>query len=126
MAETDDTSDAVELAMTAGLPYARRARVEGGALIWPSLDDFEVQSEIRSAKKNGTLLGALVNYITPSIDGDDIVLDIRLTGAQTRLVPVKGYFDVILSDPGPEDARAIPALSGKIKVGTLVTGVPDA
>lgn len=120
------TSDPVDLAMTAGLPYRRRFRVTGAAVVWPTVPDFEVRSQIRAGKDETTeLLYNLAQHITPSIDVDDIVLDLELTGAQTRLVPHKGYYDMIISDPGVTDARAIPVSYGKIKVGLLVTAAVD-
>ena len=120
------TNSSVELAMTAGLPYRRRIRVTGATSMWPTLDDFEVRSQIRAGRDvNSQFLHDLGQYITPSIEGDDIILTLELTGAQTRLLPVKGNYDVIISDPGVDDAKALPALSGKIKVGQLITGPAD-
>lgn len=120
------TSEPVDLVMTAGLPYRRRFRMGGVAAIWPTLPEFEVRSQIRAGKDETTeLLYNLAQHITPSIDGVDIVLDLVLTGADTRVIPKKGYYDIIVSDPGVTDQRAIPASSGKIKVGLLVTAAVD-
>lgn len=119
------TSTPVALEMTAGLPYSRRFRVQDGKLVWPTLDTFEVRSQIRKRKTpTSELLGALTPFLTPSYDEDDIVVDLELTGAQTREV-VGGYYDIIISDVGTTDARAIPIASGKVKVGTLVTEAAD-
>lgn len=124
MAESGNTS--VELAMTAGLPYARRFRVQGGKLVWSNLDQMEVRSQIRQRKTpTSPLVGALTPFLTASYEGDDILIDLELTGAQTRAM-VKGYYDIIISDVGTTDARALPVASGKVKVSTLVTEAADA
>lgn len=118
-------ADSVELSLTAGLPYSRRARVIGAANIWSAVDQFEVRSQVRAGKTESSLfLFDLRPYLTPTIDGEDIVIDLVLTGHDTRLVP-KGYYDIIISDPGETDARALPVLSGKIKVNLLVTAATD-
>lgn len=118
--------ESVTLAMTAGLPYHRRVRVMNGKALWPTLDSFEVRSQIREGKTEATaLLGVLTPYLTKSFDGVDIVVDIDLTGEQTREIPISGSYDIVISDPGPEDARAFPILAGKIKVKALVTAATD-
>lgn len=115
----------VDLELTSGLPYSRVVRVTGGTSIWPTLGDFEVRSQIRSGpSEDSTLLGSLMPYITPSIDGLDILVTIDMTGAETYNVPT-GYYDIVLSDIGTTDVRAIPVLSGKVKVGSLTTAASD-
>ena len=120
------TSTPVELAMTAGLPYKRRFVVVGGASVWATVGQFEVRSQMRAGRDvNSEFLYDLAQHITPSVVGADIVLDLSLTGAQTRGVPAKGNYDIIVSDPGVTDARAIPVVNGKVKVGQLVTAAGD-
>lgn len=124
MAESGNTS--VELAMTAGLPYSRRFRITNGKSVWPTLDLLEVRSQVRVRKQpTSALVGALTPFLTPSYDGDDIVIDLELTGAQTRTM-IKGYYDIVVSDVGATDERALSIASGKVKVGTLVTEAADA
>lgn len=119
------TGSMVDLMLTAGLPFSRRVRVSGGANIWSTLVDFEVRSQIRrEADSTSELLGSLIPYITPSIDGADIVLDIEMSGSQTRIIP-EGYFDIVISDPGSTDLRAISVLTGRIKLSNLITAVSD-
>ena len=123
--EASKIDSLVDLIITAGLPFGRRVRVSGGTNVWPTLVDFEVRSQIRREPNSiSELLGDLRPYITPSIDGVDIVLDIEMSGAQTRLIP-EGYFDIVISDPGSTDTRAISVLTGRIKIKTLVTAVTD-
>lgn len=120
-----ESTTPVDLVLTAGLPYSRKIRVTGGTGVWPTLGDFEVRSQIRREQdSNSALLGDLKPYLTPSIDGLDIVLDLVLSGAQTKTIP-SGYYDIVLSDPGAVDARAISVLSGQVKVKTLVTAMSD-
>lgn len=118
----------VDLEMTAGLPYTRRVRVTGAALVWPDTDSFEVRSQFRAGKTPDTaLIADLGQFLTSSVQAGDIVIDIALSGADTRaLLPnLKGYYDIVISDPGIEDLRALPILSGRVKLGTLVTGASD-
>lgn len=110
------------LDIVGGLPYQRQIRIKNGTSIFPVLSQLEVKSQVRVAPDmDSTLRYTLTPHITPSIDGADIVLDLALTGQDTRLMP-SGYYDIILSDPGAVDLRAIRVLGGKIKVHPLVTG----
>lgn len=115
----------VELGITAGLPYSRRFRVHDGTNIWPTLDDFEVRSHVRAGKTSLTpLLTDLTPFLVPTLDGTDIVVDLKLTGAETRTL-LKGFFDIVISDKGDVDARALPIASGRVKIGSLVTAASD-
>lgn len=110
------------LDITGGLPYNRRVRVVNGAITWPTIDDFEVASEIRvSADKGAKLKGSLTPFIESSVEEDDILLDIRLSGAQTRTLP-NGFYDIVISDVGSADHRSIRVLKGRVNVTPLVTG----
>lgn len=118
-------STPVELSMVAGLPYQRRFRIVSGAKIWPDLETFEVKSQIRLRKTvDSELLKELTPFLTSAFDGDDITVDLILTGEQTRSM-VKGYYDIVISDVGTVDARAMTIASGKVKVGTTVTAASD-
>lgn len=120
-----DGSTPVDLEVTAGLPYARRFRVTGATSIWPVLETVEVRSQVRSKKTVASpLVFDLTPYLTRSTDAGDIVIDLELTGAETRTL-VKGYYDIILSDAGIEDARAISIAAGQVKVSVLVTAASD-
>lgn len=113
------------LEITGGLPYNRLIRVKNAALTWPEEEDFEVRSQIRvSPSPKATLKGALTPFITKSIEGDDIVLEMNLTGAQTSVLP-GGYYDIVISDVGSTDSRGIRVLKGKITVDHTVTGGGD-
>lgn len=111
--------------ITAGLPYSRTIKIKEGTNTWPTLDDFEVKSELRKGKTDTTpLILNLAPFISKDIDETtgDIVLTFSATGAQTRTFQ-KGNFDIIVSDVGVEDARAVPAVTGgKFVVRRLTTG----
>lgn len=115
----------VDLELVAGLPYARRFRVTGAASIWPTVESFEIRSHIREGRNENTpLVGRLDLFLTSTIEGQDVVVDLTLTGEQTRSI-VKGFYDIIISDPGTEDARALSISSGKVKVSYLRTAATD-
>lgn len=114
--------DDTPLNINAGLPYNRRIRIKGAAKTWPSLDDFEVRCQLRvSASAKSRLKQTLSSYFLPSIDGEDIVLDLKLTGANTRVLP-SGYYSVVVSDKGSIDERAIEVLRGHLRVRPMATG----
>ena len=130
------TSTPVDLRMRAGLPYGRRFRMQDGKNTWANLADFEVRCQVRQGKTDDSLfLFNLTPYLTPSYDVNDIVVDLVMTGADTREarsailllteVAAVGNYDLIISDVGVEDARAIPLASGKVKIDTLVTAAAD-
>lgn len=119
------TGEPTDLEMTAGLPYGIRFTVPGRAAVWPTRESFEIRSDIRVGKTEATpLAGRLVDYITAVVEGPDIIVTVRLSGAQTRVV-AKGYYDIVLSDPGVEDERALCIAHGKVKVDYLRTAAAN-
>lgn len=122
-------STATPLVVTAGLPYKRRFRVVGAKAIWPTLAEVEVRAHVRAGRQPTTaLLVDLRPYLTLSSDVgiavNDILGELTMTGQQTRTL-VSGYYDVVLSDVGAVDARAVRVLFGEFAVQTLVTGAVD-
>lgn len=117
-------AETIEVLVTGGLPYGRRIRFEGviNNDLWPDLNSLEVRSELRVGKAYTTaLIKDLRPYLTPVIEGSDLVVELNWTGADTREL-VNGYFDIIVSDPGPEDARALRVGPFKVKVKSTTTG----
>lgn len=111
----------VPLEMVAGLPYAIRFRVTGVTAIWPTLDLLEVRGQVRKKDDPASpLVGNLTPYLVATIDGTDILVTLRLNGAQTRTM-AKGYYDIVISDVGPDDDRALPVSKGPLVLDTLVT-----
>ena len=119
------TRQPIDLIIRAGLPYRRRARVTGAANIWPTSSDFEVRCQVRvSPDARSTLKATLTPFLTGTIDGEDVLVDLEMTGQQTRNLP-GGYYDIVLSDLGVGDARAMTILFGQLKIQPLVTSASD-
>jgi len=120
------SSTPVDLVMTAGLPYNRRVRVLNAKNVWGESSLFEVRSQIRASRlSTSELLYDLGFHLVSTYDGIDILIELSLTGDQTRKLPKKGFYDMVISDVGKEDARAVPVLFGKVKVGSLITSAND-
>lgn len=121
LALTEALVTGLVLSIRSGLPFARRVRVTDGKNIWPSLTDFEARMQIRSSRDSESVLKFdFTSYLVKSFDNNDILIDWNLTGAQTRELP-SGYFDLILSDVGTTDSRAIQALQGYFQILSTVT-----
>lgn len=108
--------------MHAGIPFARVIRVTDGKNVWGDLDDFEVRCQLRKGKS--TTSGLILNlhdYMTVDFGGDDIVITWTMTGAEVRVFDANGYYDLILSDTGTTDARAIRVLDGQVHVRNTIT-----
>jgi hypothetical protein len=116
---------ATNIELVAGEPFSRIIRVTGAAAIWPTTDDFEVRSEARSGPaQQCRLMADLSVYLTPSIDGEDVVVTVTMTGEQTRglcRTAKNAYYDMFLSDVGPDDARAFKIQYGQVLVDPNIT-----
>lgn len=113
-----------DLRLVGGRPLALRARVPGGKAIWSDLADCEVQGQIRATVNSPAVAFDLTPHLTVAYDGLDVVVDVVLTGADTRSLAASarhGVYDVFLSDVGAVDARAIQLLHGTVAVTTPVT-----
>lgn len=112
-----------DLTMTRGLPFRRSVRIVDGTSLWPTLDDFEVRMQARTGQgETYPLVLDFTPHLTPSVDGADIVVDISLTGEETRaLAESQGYYDMLVSDVGVVDEEAIKALDGRLTIGPTVT-----
>lgn len=111
----------VPLDVTGGLPYGRNFRVTDGVDIWPDVDSFEVRGQIRQKDKyTAPLVADLTPYLTGEIDGNDIVIKLVMTGAVTRTLG-KGAYDILISDPGVEDAKALRVSEGPFNYDHVLT-----
>lgn len=111
------------LHVKAGRPFTRRLRVTFPVArdYWLALTDFEVLGQIRAGDSEDTrLFNDLAEYMTPSLDGNDIVIDWSMTGEDTRTLS-GGHYDILVSDPGTTDGRAVVVLKGRIWVEPIVT-----
>jgi hypothetical protein len=103
------------LSMTAGAPFHQRIRMVGVKSIWSTVELLEVRAQMRvGPKSSDDLIVNLHDFMTYSFVGDDLVIDLDMTGGQTRALYTlqwgpfkKGYFNVIASDVGVEDARSV-------------------
>lgn len=113
----------VNLSIKAGLPYKRRFRLVNGTAVWPALGTFELRSQLRKqATVTSDLILDFAEYMAPTIEDTDIVITLTMTGAQTRALPTTGYYDIVLSDPGEDDAKAVCVIpASKITTSPLVT-----
>ena len=108
---------ATNFSITRGLPFARSFRITDGKNVWPNLVDFEVRSQMRLTKApTSAIVANLHDFMTADFDANDIVITWTMTGAQTYALTGGGYYDILVSDAGATDERAIPISSGKIKV----------
>lgn len=112
----------VLLAVTRGVPFARTVRITGGTSIWATLDDFEVRAQVRAGRSElDALVADLGPYLSVSLDGADILIVLALSGAETRALAAGGFYDILLSDVGTTDARALKVLAGQLTVNPTVT-----
>lgn len=100
----------------AGKPFHCSFRCVGLTAIWPDVDTLEVRAQMRQGKDTGTqLIANLHEHMTWSYDGDDLVIDWAMNGAETRALYAVdmglhgklGYLNVIVSDTGSDDERAV-------------------
>lgn len=112
--------------LKAGVPYSRRLRITDGTLVWASLDDFEVRWQVRTGTSDKyPLVFDVTPFLTVSLDDSDIVIDLAMTGADTRAAK-SGYYDVLVSDVGTVDARALPPIAyGRFDVEPVITSAAD-
>lgn len=114
-------SESVRFSVKAGLPFGRRVRVTDGKNIWDNVDDFEARMQIREEESSTSHLKYdFTPHLVKSFDGNDIVIDWNLTGAQTRDLKF-GYFDLVVSDVGATDARAIHVIHGYLSLDSITT-----
>lgn len=119
-------SEPTKLAVQAGVPYNRVVRITGGKSVWPALADFEVRSQIRAGRYEGTALRYdLTPHLTAALDGNDITIALSMTGQETRSL-VGGYYDMFVSDVGGTDTRALRVLHGQVVVEPATTSAADA
>lgn len=75
--------------------------------MWETVEALEVRAQVRAGRTvDSRLRFDLTPFLVPSIDGEDVVVDLVLTGADTRLVQ-PGYFDVLVTDVGGADAQGV-------------------
>lgn len=114
-------STATTLSVQAGEPYTLHITLTDGKDTWPSLDDCEVRAQIRRYRSaTSDLILDLTPFLTATFDGNNITVDLALTGGQTRTLR-GGHYDVVISDTGTSDERAIVLVHGTVDVTPIVT-----
>jgi hypothetical protein len=118
----------VNFTIRAGLPFASRFRVVNGANVWAALDQVEVRCQLREGKTQASpIVANLHDYMTLAYDGLDIVVSLDMSGSDTRALPLgKAYYDVILSDIGVTDARAVLIAAGSVTTRETITASQGA
>lgn len=118
---SDLGTEAVRFDVKVGLPFSRRIRVTDGKNIWADLDDFEARMQIRATDDSSSQLRYdFTPHLVKSFDVNDIIVEWNLTGEQTRELQF-GYFDLVLSDTGVVDARAIQVIYGYLDLDSIIT-----
>ncbi len=121
---------AVNFSITAGLPFAKQITVDlpTDRDWWTALSDFEVLSQIREeATTSAPLILDLADFIEKSFDDPDtILLDLFMTGSDTRSISSSGYYDVIVSDADTTDERAYMVSRGRVRLYSVVTAAEKA
>lgn len=117
------------LTLTSGLPMGKIILVTlpTGRAWWLETAEFEVRAHVRAeAKLDSTLLLDLGAYLTVSKDDVDTMrIVLSMDGAETLAVTKSGYYDIIMSDPGVDDARAKRILDGPFTVDSIITAAED-
>lgn len=103
------------LTVVAGRPFSQTIRVKNIRSIWATTDELEVRAQLRSGTTStDPLIYNLHKHMTYAYDADDLVITLFMTGAQTRVLLARewsptghGYFNIVISDVGTTDSRAI-------------------
>lgn len=103
------------LTIVAGSPWHYDIVIKDGKNIWATLAAFEVRAQLRATvSTSGYLISNLHDFMVKDYNDNDIVIDWSMTGAQTRALYAlrwgrnkTGYVNIVISDPGEDDAHAL-------------------
>jgi hypothetical protein len=104
------------LPVVQGAPLDLTITVEGAAARWP--DGREARGQIRAQPESALVIFDMTPHLTTSVDGADVLVELHLTGAQTRKI-VDGVFDIFVA--GPEQTAPLKVWGGAVKVELAVT-----
>jgi hypothetical protein len=113
-----------------GIPFGKsiQADLPDDRDWWLDDTEFEVLAQIREASSyESPLILDLTQFLTVTfVPGvmpvlDAILIDLRMSGDDTRKVTKSGFYDFIISDPFQEDAYAVPILEGPVYRTAVVT-----
>jgi hypothetical protein len=117
---------AADLKVVQGVPLSRSYRFVGAAATWPGAAGCEVKAQVKARPGSPVLLDLTPFLSAPAVvasgegAGVDIAVVLSMTGADTRTVTLGGMYDLILSDLGTVDARAV-KVSGSVSVEHTIT-----
>lgn len=104
--------------ITSGLPFSKTiiTTLPNGRSWWTTGSEFEALAQIRESNTyESPLILDIAAYITMTFNSpDEVVLELVMSGAETRLVTSSGYYDIILSDNLTADEQAIQVISGPV------------
>ncbi len=103
------------LTLISGRPFIQTVRVSGAKNVWSNIGLLEVRAQLRTGERTtDPLIANLHDFMTWAFDVNDLVITWAMTGDETRDLYVlqwgrfkKGYFNLIVSDTGIIDARAL-------------------
>lgn len=107
-----------------GLPFAKTVTVTlpNGRAWWTSDSQFEVLCQIREAADvDSPLVLDLAQFLTVSLAGDVVTIELVMNGADTRLVTKDGDYDMLISDDFAVDARGYSLIEGPVHRTTTIT-----
>lgn len=113
--EEEETPIPNVLKVVAGRPFSQTIRVKNIRNIWATADELEVRAQLRvGPNSTDSLIDNLHTRMTYSYDVNDLVIVLSMTGAQTRALVARqwsptghAYFNIVISDVGTADSRAI-------------------
>ncbi len=115
--------------ITSGLPFGKTLTVHlpAGRSYWVATNQYEVLGQIREANDpDSPLIIDLKQFITIDHAGDISTVTITMDGADTRRITREGYYDLVMSDPLAQDARAIKLMEGRVYRDAVVTADAEA
>lgn len=118
------SADPVNLELVEGEPYNRQFRILDAATIWP---ERQVWAQVRQ-EPGASLLVDLTPQL--SVDEDpgttDLLINLNLSGADTRRLRHAARWDLFISEPGPAQEAGRRLLQGAVTVDRAITTGPPA
>ena len=114
-----------DLIIKSGLPYSKSFLLElpSGRSWWTMASQFEHVGQIRKKKdRDSELILDISTFISvTTVNADTYLFELKMTGQDTRTLTESGAYDIIVSDTGITDGRAIELSVGKVKRLTVIS-----
>jgi hypothetical protein len=114
------TPAGANLVLTQGVPYAQEFRFVGAAAVWPGAEGCQALAQVRERVTDSTVMLDLTPDLVVSVDGDDVLVTLTLTGAQTRTLSANGFYDLYLTDSDGSATHAV-RVAGRVLITLAVT-----